>query len=937
MEPAAKKAKTDDGTGPQEAEQGKPSDEPHEQKEAEEPRELEEDAPAKKSKAIQNPVLFHTEDTTLNCMTSTFGKIMMPLTDGGLQYLLAGARANVGLKSGRYMFEAKLLEVLNPAEDSAARQRTSVPRNLLRVGVSTAGSSLFLGEAGDGIGFDMDGSLMYNKKAEQATPGFTTGDVVALLLNLDDTSPNANTVSLFKNGERASLPKELPEILRGKALFPTLTFKNVTISYNFGPTPIMPLRFTCRMVQDASVNDATASTSNESERSEVLFPTCLPDEGTFDWLDMFLEENPHYTELSDRAILSWAERSGLIRPKSKIEHANFLSGAAQELVGQRSSNDKPEMGFGIAMMDDGSVRRVLHAVAPLQRRNYVVMEVKSNLLKEERKDILSKWSASGFKRTAAVMMGEPPAALAARCQDLKLKAKQVVADAAFSAKKAEEQKKKIIEKQQREVERQRKRAEKAAKLAAAEKAHGQQGESEKKEGDEADEELKDSGDEEDETMKDQEEPPKVELTEEEKSRPFRKTPLPDLGAYILSTSFTKFSIPQQEEGFDEVRFDWSKGNDCQEYLKQWVRNRKLTTRIEDLQPSDWFSSKWKEWQKTLQAWHAKQSQHKQIMAKKAAEQQAKVAAKEAKNKAKEEAAAKEAKDKTVAEQQPVAQEEPKVEGENSEKKEGQEQSAEAGNANGEHKQEGEMAVEQKKLAEEDGEQDEPAVDFENLDVFGVENILDIGGSEPLFSAFGFEDWQMMSLRFELHLLAHAFRRDVNDPDRLGIPLEHLPFYYNKYFKKALNTKFYGVENPRELLEYVRDTVMAIGNNQVVEAQLPDDMESLGIFVMLTEESRRERMRRIDLGDDSARLKLSQPQVAVPSPVQGIRPGLPLVSAMRPAAAMVASALRPPIATQWQRPAAAATQAFSANGVLPGTFRPMATLAAAPARPFQPAW
>jgi len=372
-------------------------------------------------------------------------------------------------------------------------------------------------------------------------------------------------------------------------------------------------------------------------------------------------------------------------------------------------------------------------------------------------------------------------------------------------------------------------------------------------------------------------------------------------------------------------------------LKQWVRNRKLTTRIEDLQPSDWFSSKWKEWQKTLQAWHAKQSQHKQIMAKKAAEQQAKVAAKEAKNKAKEEAAAKEAKDKTVAEQQPVAQEEQNVEGENSEKKEGQEQSAEAGNANGEHKQEGEMAVEQKELAEEDGEQDEPAVDFENLDVFGVENILDIGGSEPLFSAFGFEDWQMMSLRFELHLLAHAFRRDVNDPDRLGIPLEHLPFYYNKYFKKALNTKFYGVENPRELLEYVRDTVMAIGNNQVVEAQLPDDMESLGIFVMLTEESRRERMRRIDLGDDSARLKLSQPQVAVPSPVQGIRPGLPLVSAMRPAAAMVASALRPPIATQWQRPAAAATQAFSANGVLPGTFRPMATLAAAPARPFQPAW
>jgi len=540
-----------------------------------------------------------------------------------------------------------------------------------------------------------------------------------------------------------------------------------------------------------------------------------------------------------------------------------------------------------------------------------------------------------------VMMGQPTAAFTARCNGLKLKDKQEAADAAFSAKKAEEQKKKLVEKQQREVERQRKRAEKAAKKAADAKAEGQGGESEKKETDEAKEELQDSGDEEEEeTMKDQDEPPpKVELTEEEKSRPFRKRPHPDLGAYILSTSFTKFSIPEKEEGFDEVRFDWAKGTDCQEYLKQWVKNRKLTTRIEDLQPSDWFGSKWKEWQKTLQAWHAKQSQHKQSVAKKAAEKQAKAAAKDAKNKAKEEAAAKEAKDKAAAEQKLEAQEGQKVEGENSEKKEGQEQQMEAGRANGEHKQEGDMAVEQKELAEEEGEQDDPAVDFENLDVFGVDNILDIGGGEPLFSAFGFEDWQMMSLRFELHLLAHAFRRDVNDPDRLGMPLEHLPFYYNKYFKKALNTKFYGVEGPRELLEYVRDTVIASGKNQVLEAQLPDDMESLGIFVMLTEESRRERMRRIDMGDDSARLKLSQPQVAVASTVPGIRPGLPLVSTMRPVAtaAMVASALRPPVPAQWPRPATTATQAFSANGILPGTFRPMATLAAAPARPFQPAW
>lgn len=119
----------------------------------------------------------------------------------------------------------------------------------------------------------------------------------------------------------------------------------------------------------------------------------------------------------------------------------------------------------------------------------------------------------------------------------------------------------------------------------------------------------------------------------------------------------------------------------------------------------------------------------------------------------------------------------------------------------------------------------------------------------------------MTLRHELHLLAHGFRRDCKDPDRLGIHLDHLAFYYHKYFKKTLSTKFFGVESSKEVIDLVRDCVVVNPKNQVVEAQLPDDMESHGIFVMLTEESRRDRQRRIDLGDESAVLKLTQPQYA----------------------------------------------------------------------------
>ncbi|CAE6956434.1 Hnrnpu [Symbiodinium natans] len=38
------------------------------------------------------------------------------LNEGGLHYLFAGARANVGLRAGRYMFEVRILELLSQAE-----------------------------------------------------------------------------------------------------------------------------------------------------------------------------------------------------------------------------------------------------------------------------------------------------------------------------------------------------------------------------------------------------------------------------------------------------------------------------------------------------------------------------------------------------------------------------------------------------------------------------------------------------------------------------------------------------------------------------------------------------------------------------------------------------------------------------------------------------
>merc|ERR1712125_70952 len=80
------------------------------------------------------------------------------------------------------------------------------------------------------------------------------------------------------------------------------------------------------------------------------------------------------------------------------------------------------------------------------------------------------------------------------------------------------------------------------------------------------------------------------------------------------------------------------------------------------------------------------------------------------------------------------------------------------------------------------------MDPEDLRVADVEDVNDIGNGEPLFAKFDYEDWVLLSLRYEMHVLCHSFRRDCGDPGHPGIPEPHLGFYYAKYFKKPLNIK-----------------------------------------------------------------------------------------------------------------------------------------------------
>merc|ERR1719277_2777952 len=147
---APKEAENEQG-GKTEAEPAKASDDTKEvavevAEKQDKPKEVEMDATEdSRPKVAAGAVDVSLSDATINVMPSAGNRLLMTLTDGGLQYLLAGVRATAGIKSGRYMWEVKIVETHNRGEQGG-NGRAPQPHHLVRLGLSLEGSSLLLGD-----------------------------------------------------------------------------------------------------------------------------------------------------------------------------------------------------------------------------------------------------------------------------------------------------------------------------------------------------------------------------------------------------------------------------------------------------------------------------------------------------------------------------------------------------------------------------------------------------------------------------------------------------------------------------------------------------------------------------------------------------------------------------------------------------------------------
>merc|ERR1712039_1151387 len=84
----------------------------------------------------------------------------------------------------------------------------------------------------------------------------------------------------------------------------------------------------------------------------------------------------------------------------------------------------------------------------------------------------------------------------------------------------------------------------------------------------------------------------VELTEEEKAVCFRKLDSPDLTEKALTASFADFSLPTTAEGFDSINFAWQQEAACASFLKDWILQKKLTSRVDNIVPGDSCKEAW---------------------------------------------------------------------------------------------------------------------------------------------------------------------------------------------------------------------------------------------------------------------------------------------------------------------------------------------------------
>jgi len=237
-------------------------------------------------------LLINAHDSSLNCLVDIEGNILSSIHADGLGSLLAQARANHGIKKGRYYYEVTVME---------AQQH-----QVFRLGFSTLNAK-FVG-AENSVCFTNLYRFRCNGEVGNPVKGvgpFQKDDIIGVLLNLDAKSKNKNTLALFVNGKRASEPQLIPESMLKGPLYPHVAFRGCSLGLHFEHQQKM-LPFTVCMIGNAQPADIEKSPICAVDNPKATYPVGVEMDA---FVNDFIATNIGVVELSTSYFDQWCKES----------------------------------------------------------------------------------------------------------------------------------------------------------------------------------------------------------------------------------------------------------------------------------------------------------------------------------------------------------------------------------------------------------------------------------------------------------------------------------------------------------------------------------------------------------------------------------------------------------------------------------------------------
>ncbi|KAL5774597.1 hypothetical protein ACOSP7_012154 [Xanthoceras sorbifolium] len=332
----------------------------------------------------------------------------------GFAYCWSGARANVGIKGGKYCFGCKIISTQSVnMEDTPPDQQ-----HVCRLGISR-GDELIgnLGETEHSFGFGGTGKFSNAGKFSDFSEKFGVGDTIVCAVDLE-SRPLAS-IGFSKNGKWLGTAKQFDAGPKGlgvvdsvvkemqwkSAVFPHVLLKNVVVLMQFsiedGLVPVEGFKPWGSALDDG--NTILGPTFSNVKDCEVIMMVGLPASGKTTWAEKCVKDYPEkrYILLGTNAILDRMKVHGLLRKHNYGERFERLMSRAN------------------AMFD------TLLARSARTPRNYIVDQ--TNVFKSARKRKLRPFA--NFQKIAVVVFPKPGELKIRSDKRFKEMGKEVPADA----------------------------------------------------------------------------------------------------------------------------------------------------------------------------------------------------------------------------------------------------------------------------------------------------------------------------------------------------------------------------------------------------------------------------------------------------------------------------------------------------------------------------